>query len=207
MGWHWDSDSGVYPTRENLHFERSHPQLYCAAATNLVPSMAPRCEGYWRFEQIKVVYDCSTSHQFPGKHTLNQSSLISCIHVNPVRDLMRYMAVLCWTVSGPTELSKYPRRHCTCQARMPGSVGFIFMALLILAPWGLFLVFFGYIWGLRPQITLGSPLWDQVRPHSIKKIGGRFYPTHATPSRTWPPSHARWGFLGTSVDLPPWDLT
>ena len=26
-----------------------------------------------------------------------------------------------------------------------------------------------------------------------------FYPTLVTPSRTWPPSHARWGFLGSSI--------
>ena len=55
---------------------------------------------------------------------------------------------------------------------------------------------------MQLQITLGSSLWDQVRPHSIKKIGGRFYPTPATPSRTWPPSHTRWGYLGTSLPRP-----
>ena len=34
-----------------------------------------------------------------------------------------------------------PDERCTCQVRMPGSMGFIFLALPILTPWGLFLVF------------------------------------------------------------------
>ena len=87
---------------------------------------------------------------------------------------------------------------------MPRSEGFIFLALPI-PFWTLgdFFGFFCWIWGLRPQITLGSPLWDQVRPHSITKIGGKFYPTPTTPSWTWPPSHAWWGFLGTSPKVCP----
>ena len=35
-----------------------------------------------------------------------------------------------------------PDERCTCQVRMPGLVGFIFLALPILAPWGLF----GFFW-------------------------------------------------------------
>ena len=35
-----------------------------------------------------------------------------------------------------------PDERCTCQARMPGSVGFFFLALPVLVPWEFFLVFF-----------------------------------------------------------------
>ena len=48
-----------------------------------------------------------------------------------------------------------------------------------LGPLGDFFLFFCVKFGAYYS-TLGSPLWNQVRPHSIKKIGGRFYPT---PSR------------------------
>ena len=97
-------------------------------------------------------------------------------------------------------LSKYPQRalHLSSSDARFGRVHFSGPPRF--CPLGTFFgFFFCYIRGLRPQVTLGSFLWDQVRPHSIKKIGGGFYPTHATPSRTWPPSHAQWGFLGTSL--------
>ena len=62
--------------------------------------------------------------------------------------------------------------------------------------------FFGFFFAKSgtygPQFNLRSPLWDQVRPHSIKKIGGRFYPTPATSPELGLRATLDGGFLGTS---------
>ena len=83
----------------------------------------------------------------------------------------RFVGITGWLYSSSTSLT---RSGFGCHVR--------FLALPILVPWWFFLVFFLLIWVLRPQITLGSPLWDQVRPHPIKRIGGKFYPNPPEPT-------------------------
>ena len=79
-----------------------------------------------------------------------------------------------------------PDERCTCQVRMAGSVGFLFLALPILTFWWFFLVFFLLNLGFASPNYFRKSLWDQVRPHSIKKIGGRFYPNASKPGlRAW----------------------
>ena len=45
-----------------------------------------------------------------------------------------------------------PDERCTCHVRRPGSVGFIFLALPVLAPWWLFLVFFAKFGSYGPKL-------------------------------------------------------
>ena len=79
------------------------------------------------------------------------------------------------------ELSKYPWRAL----HLSSSVGFIFLALPIWSL-GVFFRFFLLNLGSTAPNFLGGPLWEQVRPHPIKKIGVKFYPTPSEPSlRAW----------------------
>ena len=55
-------------------------------------------------------------------------------------------------------LSKYPDERCTRQARMPGSVGFFFLALPVLVPWELLLGFFFANFGVNdPKLLTENP--------------------------------------------------
>jgi hypothetical protein len=64
-------------------------------------------------------------------------------------------------------------------------------------PLEFFLVFFAKFGFCGPNYFRKPPMRSSKAPPK-QKNRGRVYPTPATPSRTWPPSHARWGFLGTS---------
>ena len=79
-----------------------------------------------------------------------------------------------WLYSSPTSVT---RSRFGCQLRW---VHFFWPSPF----WPLddFCWFFLLNLGLRPQITLGGPLWDQIRPHPIKKIGGNFYPNPPEPT-------------------------
>ena len=99
----------------------------------------------------------------------------------------------------PTGLSKYLHRAWLgCHARW----GSFFWPSPF---WSLGDFFFGFfllnLSSAAPNYSRKPPMRSSKAPPK-QKNRGRFYPTPATPSRTWPPSHARWGFLGTSVANP-----
>ncbi len=67
-------------------------------------------------------------------------------------------------------------------------------------PLGTFFGFFFLNLGhVAPNYPRKPPMRSSKGPSNLK-IGGRFYPTPATPSRTWPPSHAWWGDLDRSCE-------
>ena len=75
--------------------------------------------------------------------------------------------------------------RCTCHARMPGSVGFVFLALPVLVPWRLFLGFFIAKFGsVIPNYSRKPPMRSSKAPLN-QRNRGQVLPH---PLRTWPPS-------------------
>ena len=105
--------------------------------------------------------------------TVNKDNIIHVHITTKVRCTMR-------ALSGGFRVSlNTPDEHCTCQTRIPSSVGFIILALPILAPWELFVVFWLTLGSMAPNYSR-KPLMRSSKAHSIKKKG-MFNPIPATP--------------------------
>ena len=76
-----------------------------------------------------------------------------------------------------------PNERCSSDA---GSVGFIFLALPILVPWGLFLIFFWLNLGFTAPNYPGRPLMRSSKAPPNQKNRGQILPTPSEPSlRAW----------------------